>query len=162
MSLVKLCLFEYFYTSTAGNRKISRKVERYNPHTDTWETRRQLSTPRFFAILSSVDDHLYLTGGATLDSDTGEVRCVPNIERYNPRTDTWSVLTAMREPRAEAASCVLGKRIYMVGGYSWDTKAYLQSVECYDTEEDEWSELEPFPKAYTGIACCALTLHKLP
>lgn len=137
-------------------------MERYHPHTDTWETRRQLTTPRFFALLSGIDDHLFLTGGATLDNGSGEVVCVPNIERYNPRTDTWTALKPMSVPRAEAGSCVLGKRIYVIGGYSWDTKRYLQSVECYDTEEDEWNELETFPRAYTGIACCALTLHRLP
>ncbi|XP_022086948.1 kelch-like protein 9 [Acanthaster planci] len=146
----------------SGNRKVSNKVECYCPASDTWKQKRDLQTPRFFASLSSVGDYLYLTGGATVNPPEG-VRCVPQIDRYEPGTDTWTTLPAvMGQPRAEAASCLVGNRIYILGGYSWDKKCWLESVECYDVEAREWSEIADYPQAYTGMACCCLTLHKLP
>ena len=64
--------------SCAGHKRISSKVERYNPLTDQWEARRSLLTPRFFALLASVGNKLFLIGGATLDN-TGSVVCVPKV-----------------------------------------------------------------------------------
>ncbi|XP_038078971.1 kelch-like protein 26 [Patiria miniata] len=149
----------------SGNQKISNKVECYILASDTWEQKQDLETPRFFASLSSVGDHLYLAGGATVMSapPARGVQCVPEIERYDPGTDAWTTMPApMRHPRAEAASCVVGSRIYVLGGYCWERKAWLESAECFDVETGEWSELADYPHAYTGMACCCLTLHKLP
>ncbi|XP_033634262.1 kelch-like protein diablo [Asterias rubens] len=146
----------------SGNKKISNKVEVYLPRSDTWKTKKDLKSPRFFSHLSSVGDYLYLAGGAEVDPTGGGVRCVPHIQRYDPVKDTWTKLRAMRQPRAEAASCVVGTRIYVIGGYCWDKKSWLRSAECYDVEADEWTDVEDCTNAYTGMACCCLTLHKLP
>ncbi|XP_070542047.1 kelch-like protein 26 [Ptychodera flava] len=145
----------------SGNRRISNKVERYNPKTKKWETKRPLSTPRFFALLVSASKNLFLAGGATVDQ-SGNLQCVDKVERYECLTDTWTSLANMLTPRAEAACTVHDGKIYVVGGYSWDSNTWLDSVECYDTAKDEWTVMKSIPKPYTGIACCTLVLHKLP
>ena len=157
----KIIVLHFVLIMITGNKKISNKVECYSPLSNTWELKRDLEIPRFFASLSSVGDHLYLTGGATVNP-TGGVQCVPHVDRYQPGTDTWTSLQAMTQPRAEAAGCVVGKHIYVLGGYCWDKKSWLQSAEYYDVETDEWTEVADYPHAYTGMACCCLTLHKLP
>ncbi|XP_013416498.1 kelch-like protein diablo [Lingula anatina] len=145
----------------SGDRLISSRVERYNPLTDNWEIRRSLSTPRFFAMLVPWANHLFLVGGATLDP-SGNVTCVSCIERYTPVTDTWCTLSSMQEPRAEAGCALLGSKIYVVGGYSWNRGARLSSVEVYDIDKDTWSPAASIHTPYTGISCGALTLYRLP
>ncbi|KAJ8029339.1 Kelch-like protein 9 [Holothuria leucospilota] len=145
----------------SGQGKISSRVECYDAVSNTWKTRKPLQIPRIFALLSPLGDHIYLAGGATVDN-SGGLCCVANIEKYHPFTDTWTTLSCMLTPRAEAACTVIDKRIFYLGGYNWDTKSWVQTVEAYDASDDSWEEIGNFPKAYTGMACCTLTLHKLP
>ena len=137
-------------------------MERYNPLSNQWESRRLLSLPRFFSMLAPLDERLFLFGGATLDN-SGNVKCVRKVEYYIPSTDSWVGLSQMLDPRAEASCAVQGNKIYVVGGYSWDTNSRLSSVEVYDVEADTWVYAPPIDKAYTGVGCCSITLyHKLP
>ena len=64
--------------SYSGYKRISSKVERYNPLNDHWEARRPLSMPRFFAMLVATGNKLLLFGGATLDQ-AGDVVCAKQV-----------------------------------------------------------------------------------
>ncbi|XP_041464613.1 kelch-like protein 9 [Lytechinus variegatus] len=145
----------------SGNQKISSKVEYFDDDKDEWQACKCLRIPRFFSILLPHGDYLYLAGGATADS-TGTVRCIPHIEQYNPRKDTWIQLSPMATPRAEMAGSVVNGMIYLIGGYNWESKSWLHSVEKYNIEEDDWESFKDYPKAFTGIAGCALTLYSMP
>ncbi|PIK33671.1 putative kelch-like protein 9 [Apostichopus japonicus] len=140
-----------------GQGKISSRVECFAADVNTWKTRRPLQVPRIFGLLSPIGDHMYLAGGATVGNN-GALCCAPHIEKYHPKSDTWITLSKMVTPRAEAGCTVLEKQIYYLGGYNWDTKSWVQTVEAYDTTTDSWEELGNFPKAFTGMACCTLTL----
>ena len=139
-------------------KKISGRVERYNPNVNQWEVKRSLTTPRFFSMLASVGSRLYLIGGATID-DTGNVICVPCVDIYVPLTDTWCTSSPMLQPRAEAGFAVINKKIYVVGGYSWDKSLRLSSVEYFDTEKNSWKMAKDIDQPYTGVACGALTIY---
>lgn len=52
-----------------------------------------------------------IIGGAVLDEGDG-VNCV---QRYDPRTDTWTELPPMMIARSGAACCVLDGYIYIIG-----------------------------------------------
>lgn len=147
--------------SITGDGRISSRVERYNPLTNQWENRCSLSVPRFFALLEQVGSGLLLFGGATV-TNSGQVICVKDVEQYNPQTDTWCVMSPMMQPRAEAGSTVINNKIYVVGGYSWDKKTRLRSVECYDVEKDQWEEINSIEHAYTGITSATITVYDLP
>ncbi|XP_071503274.1 kelch-like protein 9 [Diadema antillarum] len=145
----------------SGNQRISSKVEYFDPDKNEWTSRRPLSTPRFFSLLIPFGDYLYLAGGATVESG-GTLRCLEHVEQYDPSTDTWRTLAAMATPRAEAAGCVVDGRMYMIGGYNWESKSWLNSAEEYDFTRDEWLAFTSFPRALTGVASCILTLYKSP
>ena len=149
------------FFSFSGNKRISSKVERFNPLCNQWETRRPLSVPRFFGLLASVGNKLFLLGGATVDS-AGNVVCVDKVECYTPLTDTWTTVASMAEPRAEAGLAVMDKRLYIVGGYSWNTNKRLKSVEYYDIDRDKWHKTEDIETPYTGVGCCSLMLYRIP
>lgn len=133
-------------------------MERYNPLTNQWESRRTLSTPRFFAHLVPLGNRLFLLGGATLDN-VGNLVCVPKVEYYTPATDSWVSVSSMNQPRAEYGCAILANKIFVVGGYSWNTYKRLDSAEVYDCDKNRWSHVAPIGIPYTGVACCALTIY---
>lgn len=64
--------------------------------------------------------------------------------RYDPKTDTWTTVASLSIARDAVGVCLLGDRLYAVGGY--DGQSYLSTVESYDAQNNEWTEvrLRPF------------------
>lgn len=61
------------------------------------------------------------------------------FRRYDPKTDEWTTMTPLGVPRDAVGICLLGDRLYAVGGY--DGQSYLNSVESYDAQANEWREV---------------------
>lgn len=59
--------------------------------------------------------------------------------RYDPKTDTWTTVSSLSVPRDAVGVCLLGDRLYAVGGY--DGQSYLKTVESYDAQNNEWTEV---------------------
>lgn len=59
--------------------------------------------------------------------------------RYDPKTDTWTNVAPLSVPRDAVGVCLLGDRLYAVGGY--DGQSYLNTVESYDAQNNEWTEV---------------------
>lgn len=59
--------------------------------------------------------------------------------RYDPKTDTWTTVSSLSVPRDAVGVCLLGDRLYAVGGY--DGQSYLNTVESYDAQNNEWTEV---------------------
>lgn len=57
--------------------------------------------------------------------------------RYDQKTDTWTMVSPLSVPRDAVGVCLLGDRLYAVGGY--DGQSYLNSVESYDAQNNEWT-----------------------
>ena len=64
--------------------------------------------------------------------------------RYDPKTDTWTLVAPISSPRDAVGVCLLGDKIYAVGGY--DGQQYLNDVECYDPQSNEWSKVSHISK----------------
>ena len=58
--------------------------------------------------------------------------------RYDPKTDTWTLVAPISKPRDAVGVCLLGEKLYAVGGY--DGQQYLREVECYDAQTNEWTQ----------------------
>lgn len=61
------------------------------------------------------------------------------IYRYDPKTDSWTLVANMSIARDSVGVGVLGDRLYAVGGY--DGHSYLVLVEMYDPNTNEWQEV---------------------
>lgn len=59
--------------------------------------------------------------------------------RYDPKTDMWTTVSPLSVPRDAVGVCLLGDRLYAVGGY--DGQSYLTTVESYDAQNNEWTEV---------------------
>lgn len=59
--------------------------------------------------------------------------------RYDPKTDTWTMVAPLSMPRDAVGVCLLGDRLYAVGGY--DGQTYLNTMEAYDPQTNEWTQV---------------------
>lgn len=51
-------------------------------------------------------------------------------------------MSSLSVPRDAVGVCLLGDKLYAVGGY--DGQSYLNSVESYDAQNNEWTEVTLF------------------
>ena len=64
------------------------------------------------------------------------------FDRYSPMTNTWQNISNMRVPRDECGVCLMGDRIYVVGGCcDEDEDEDDKTVEVYNPDRDEWTEV---------------------
>ena len=65
-------------------------------------------------------------------------KLVKTLYRYDPRSDSWTTVSAISRPRDAVGLCGLGDRLYAVGGCD-DDQRYVAVVECYDTLNNRWT-----------------------
>jgi len=56
------------------------------------------------------------------------------VEVYDPETDTWTQLPDMPIAKSVINSNVIDNKIYVVGGFSYNTFSYFSSVNEYTPE----------------------------
>ena len=62
-----------------------------------------------------------------------------SCDRYDAKTDTWTQVAPISSARDAVGVCLLGDRLYAVGGY--DGQQYLSEVEAYDAQSNEWKQV---------------------
>uniref|UniRef100_UPI00358FEA1D kelch-like protein 12 n=1 Tax=Myxine glutinosa TaxID=7769 RepID=UPI00358FEA1D len=66
------------------------------------------------------------------------------VDKYDPKTQEWSLLPSIARKRRYVATVSLNGRVYAIGGY--DGRSRLSSVECLDFTADEdgvWYSVAP-------------------
>jgi N-acetylneuraminic acid mutarotase len=61
-----------------------------------------------------VRDKLYVFGGEGNAASTSGV--FPNVDEYDPATDSWRALPALGMPRHGFGAAAIGDRVYLPGG----------------------------------------------
>jgi RNA polymerase sigma factor (sigma-70 family) len=115
-------------------------VEEYDPVTDTWTKKADMSTPRGYFSTSVVDGKIYAIGGY----DNNLVG-LPTVEEYDPVTDTWTKKADMPTPRAHFSTTAVNGKIYAVGGYANGQPAEFSVVEEYDPVKNKWTKKADIP-----------------
>lgn len=82
--------------------------------------------------VSSEDQHEWTH--ASLD-----IQFLFSFLRYDPKTDTWTMVAPLSMPRDAVGVCLLGDKLYAVGGY--DGQTYLNTMEAYDPQTNEWTQV---------------------
>lgn len=104
----------------------SNKVFCYNPLTNIWSQVRPMQQARAQLKLVALDGMLYAIGG----------ECLYSMERYDPRTDTWTLRASLPEgtfPVAHEAVVCRGD-IYVTGGH------LFYRLLRYSPIKDSWDE----------------------
>uniref|UniRef100_A0AAQ4QZ98 Kelch-like family member 5 n=1 Tax=Gasterosteus aculeatus aculeatus TaxID=481459 RepID=A0AAQ4QZ98_GASAC len=131
-------------------------VERWDPQARQWSFVASMATPRStvgVAVLNGVGvatwhGFLYAIGGHDAPASSLASRLSDCVERYDPQTDVWTAVAPMSISRDAVGVCLLGDRLYAVGGY--DGQVYLNTVEAYDPQTNEWTQVHnPMPHKHT-------------
>ncbi|XP_071652799.1 kelch-like protein 5 [Temnothorax longispinosus] len=125
-------------------------VECYDPHTNRWTQCAPMSKRRGCVGVGVVNGCLYALGGYDISASNPNVSRFDckTVERYDPKTDTWTMVAPMSVPRSEVGVCVLGDRLMAVGGYACQQRLTL--VEAYDPHLNEWEPVAPLKTGRAG------------
>ena len=132
-----------------GNGQYLSSIEAYEPTTNTWTRKADMSTPRGYLTASVVNGIIYVIGGYR-SGPVGEV------EAYNPSTNTWTKKADMPTPRYGLTSAVVNGLIYVIGGAIGSSGTEpVDVLEIYDPSTDKWTKKTmPFTFAWgSGSAC---------
>lgn len=114
-------------------------VECFDPHTNKWLHCSPMSKRRGGVGVSTCNGFLYAVGGHEAPASNPSCCRFDCAERYDPKTDQWTMIANISSPRDAVGVCILGDRVFAVGGY--DGQHYLQDVESYDPVTNEWSKM---------------------
>lgn len=84
-----------------------------------WDRKSNLRFPRCYCNLVSVNDTLYLCGGATraFTSSNSVISSLQSIDTYNKEQDVWEHCTDMVIPRHAAGTASLGMYHSVIGTF---------------------------------------------
>lgn len=128
-------------------------VEAYSPLNDGWRPITPLPRPVAGGLALASGGKLYLFGGQDGDEVLDEAYV------YDPSTERWETLPAMRQARVFAAGGTLGSALYVVGGS--DGRRALATCERFDPAEALWSSCPDMltPRAGAAAAVVLNTLY---
>ncbi len=110
-------------------------VEAYDPTTNTWTTKTNMPTKRWYLSTSVVGGKIYAIGGGK----SNPITALSVVEEYDPATDSWTTKASMPTPRWGLATSVVNGKIYAIGGQTAAEQA-CTTVEEYDPATDTWTK----------------------
>ncbi|XP_061691389.1 kelch-like protein 4 isoform X1 [Syngnathoides biaculeatus] len=134
-----------------------RSMECFDPHTNKWSMCAPMAKRRGGVGVATYNNFLYAVGGHDAPASNHCSRLSDCVERYDPKTDAWTTVSSLGVPRDAVGVCLLGDRLYAVGGY--DGQSYLTTVESYDAQNNDWTEEVPLN---IGRAGACVVVVKLP
>lgn len=140
-----------------GERNGSAPVEAYDPGTNTWQVKASMPTPRSNLAAVTIGGIVYALGGQVFGQGDFYPHMVPQVEAYDPLTDSWSAkpnlpysaegLVALNFNGVLAA---LGGEYHTIGV---DFR-YYDFVTFFDAQQQAWTQQTPMkiPRGFFGAA----------
>uniref|UniRef100_A0A3B5BNT2 Kelch-like protein 36 n=1 Tax=Stegastes partitus TaxID=144197 RepID=A0A3B5BNT2_9TELE len=141
-----------------------RDVLSYDPSRDgdLWVERQPMSLARGWHCMASLDHLIYAIGGSDDHEDTTERFDILQVESYDPRGSQWTRVSPLLLPNSEAGLAVWAGRIYVLGGYSWESMAFSRTTQVFDPDKGSWSKGPDLPKRIAGASACVCTVKPPP
>jgi N-acetylneuraminic acid mutarotase len=138
-------------------------VEAYDPSTDSWTSLASLPRGRVYLAAAATNGRLVALGGATGDASPFQTSAVPDVDIYDPATNSWTMGAPMPFPNYTLTAAALGGTVYVAGGYSHiqGFQQPLAAVHAYDVAADSWTARAalPTPRGQAGAAVVGGTLY---
>ncbi len=131
-------------------------TEVYDPNTDSWETKRSMSSARSDLSANVVNNAIYLIGGKQYQGVDLDFREVNLNEVYFPDNDSWIEKSPMFISVFGYTSSVIDGKIFIIGGsrqfQETETGISVQFNQMYNPKIDAWRNLAGIPteKSYAG------------
>jgi len=122
-----------------GTAADSRRVEAYDPATNTWTTKASIPFPSDHPNVAATADKIYILG------EVGNT----NSAEYDPVTNAWTMKAPIPTQRAASSTAAIGTKVYVAGGAMGSNGASfgptVRDFAVYDTVTDTWETLDPMP-----------------
>ncbi|GLV31087.1 uncharacterized protein CBL_12160 [Carabus blaptoides fortunei] len=135
-----------------------RTVECYDPHTNKWTPCAPMTRRRGGVGVGVANGFLYALGGQDAPANNPAASRFDCVERYDPGTDTWTIVASLSNKRDAVGVCSLGDRLMAIGGY--DGGQYLRTVEQYDPNSNEWTSVAPLITGRAAACVVAVSLQQ--
>lgn len=99
---------------TNGLQNVAARAFAFDPASLTWSERAPMPTARAGFAAAVLDDELVVVGGEGNAGDDSGV--FPQVEAYDPVSDVWKPLVAMRTPRHGMGAATVDGAVYVPGG----------------------------------------------
>ncbi|XP_071820765.1 influenza virus NS1A-binding protein-like [Apostichopus japonicus] len=124
-----------------------KKVQLYDPETNTWASLKSMTNPRIRFEISVIDDRTYAIGGS---DGMNELK---SCEVFDMKTG-WQPMASMHRERSNFGATVLDGKLYVIGGHR--DGICIKSCEVYDPKLDQWTEIAPLQKVRSQLGVCTL------
>jgi N-acetylneuraminic acid mutarotase len=124
----------------------------YDPQTDTWIRRQDMSIPRRQFGTGVVDGKIYAVGGW---NPFEEPQRLDLVEVYDPVSDTWAKRADMPTRRDDVKVAVVRGIIYVLGGAGWPRVGWgpvLATIEAYQPRTNHWRRKSDMPNLVAGFS----------
>lgn len=116
---------------------------KYNPLTSEWSTIKPMNFDRCRFSLNVLENSLIAVGGHSegfqrLDDQIGNN--VATVEKYDPTSDSWTIMTPMPEFRSQHAGATYKNKLFISGGID-GYGSVLNSFYEYDSSTDSWIKI---------------------
>lgn len=140
-----------------------RDVLSYDPTLEgrVWAERQAMCQARGWHGMASVNHLIYAVGGSDDHEDTNERFDILQVETYDPRSDQWTQVGPLMSPNSEAGLAVWAGKIYVLGGYSWESTTFSRATQVYDPQRNSWCRGPDLPKGVAGASACVCVMKPL-
>ncbi|XP_041077142.1 kelch-like protein 36 [Polyodon spathula] len=148
---------EFIYISGGHDYQIGpyrRNMLCYNYRTDVWEEKHPMIKGRGWHSMCTLQEHIYAIGGSDDHVETMERFDILSVERFSPQCNQWTRVAPLFQATSESGVAVLGSKIYILGGYSWENTVFSKIVQVYDLETNKWTRGVDLPKCIAGVSAC--------
>lgn len=128
----------------------SRSLHCFNPMTNQWSTRADMTVPRNRVGVAVIDGFIYAVGGSSGSAHHN------SVEKYDPEKDEWTVIASMSTNRIGAGVAACNGLLYAIGGFDGENRC--SSVECYHPDRDVWVPVASMQNIRSGAG--VVTLNK--
>lgn len=144
------------------NFKVLDIVEVYDPQTNTWERKKDMSLPRYQFGIGVVADKVYAVGGLVhpRDKKPGDPGRIDLVEVYDPVMNMWGKRAKMPTQRDNFGVGVVNNRIYAIGGSGWPQVGnggpFLTTIEEYTPKVNRWRKRVDMPELRLSFSTVAI------
>jgi N-acetylneuraminic acid mutarotase len=104
----------------------------FDPASPGYAQRKPVPTPRGGVAAAVIGSKLYIFGGE--GNPNADARVFPNVDAYDPATDSWTALPNLKLPRHGFGGAVIDGLVYLPGGASREGGGAVDYVSVYDVE----------------------------
>ena len=144
---ISVCQGKLFFI---GGNSDGYPAERYDRATNTWSPLESFKQNIKWCTVVTFQGWLYVMGGV----EQGENKRLSTVQRYNPDTNLWQVVSSLSSPRSSVCAVATGSHLYAIGGKS--DVGGVNIVERFDPKQKAWCLATPTLEHRSGAGGVAV------